>query len=354
MSFMPESARVPVLVVGAGVSGLACARALAAAGRSPPVLDRARGVGGRCATRRLEEHPMDFGLTFLHGRDPEFLAALEAVPATALPGWPREVRGSGRPCQPEAFAPGERRVAFAEGVTAFPKALARGLEVWLGASALGLEPRPGGVAVRLEDGSALEAGTVVLAMAAEEIAALLATVEGEPELASAAAVLGLSRSEPCLALLALYPDGVPAPGWHVCLPEGSRILQVASHESSKRRMRATALVLQAHPAWSRAHGEDPGWPRALLDEAGRVLGAWAAAPRLTEAHRWHHARNGLAAELSAPMLLPLREGGRLGLCGDRFGRGGGVEGAWLSGRRLARRILDERSLGANATTTETR
>ncbi|HYD41115.1 MAG TPA: NAD(P)-binding protein, partial [Anaeromyxobacter sp.] len=55
---MPERARVPVLVVGAGVAGLSCARVLATAGRSAPVLDRARGVGGRCATRRVDDHPM--------------------------------------------------------------------------------------------------------------------------------------------------------------------------------------------------------------------------------------------------------------------------------------------------------
>ncbi len=32
-------------------------------------------------------------------------------------------------------------------------------------------------------------------------------------------------------------------------------------------------------------------------------------------------------------------GGRLGLCGDRFAPGGGVQAAFLSGQRLARRLL---------------
>ncbi len=338
---MPEAPQLPVVVVGAGVSGLSCARELAAAGPGPLVLERARGVGGRCATRRLEEHPFDLGACFLHGRDPDFLAAVEAAPVTALAGWPREVRGSGRPCQPEAFSDGERRVALAEGMTAFPKHLARDLEVRLGAAAAVLEPGQGAVAVRLEGGSAVQAATVVLAMAAEEMAALLATTRGEPEIATALAVLGLSRSEPCLALAALYPQGVDAPGWQLALPESSRILQLASSESSKRRLPAAAMVYQAHPAWSREHADDPGWPQAMLAEAARLFGAWAAAPRLTHEHRWRFARAGLAAELAAPMLLRLRGGGRVGLCGDRFGRGGGIEGAWMSGRALARRILAE-------------
>ena len=107
-----------IAVVGAGVAGLSCARALADAGRPVTVLERARGVGGRCTTRRLEGVPLDMGAAFLHGRDAAFLAALESVPARRLEGWPAAVHGSGRPCQPEAFQPGERRLAYAEGVWA--------------------------------------------------------------------------------------------------------------------------------------------------------------------------------------------------------------------------------------------
>src|SRR5512139_628711 len=94
-----------VIVVGAGVCGLACARALAAGGVETLVVERARGVGGRCATRRIGDQPVDFGVAFLHGHDAEFLAELRAVPGEALEGWPSEIHGTGRPCQPQAFAP---------------------------------------------------------------------------------------------------------------------------------------------------------------------------------------------------------------------------------------------------------
>src|SRR5512136_1438137 len=100
-----------VLVVGAGVSGLSCARAIVASGRGVLLLDRARGVGGRCATHRLLGMPFELGVSFLHGRDPEFLAALRAACPQRTEGWPRRVLGRGRPCQPEAFHPGEQRIA---------------------------------------------------------------------------------------------------------------------------------------------------------------------------------------------------------------------------------------------------
>ncbi len=94
---MGPSASAPTVVVGAGVAGLACAGALAAAGRAVVVLERARGVGGRCATRPLDGQPVDSGPAFLHGRDPGFLALLDAVPGARRPGWPAVLEGG---CQP--------------------------------------------------------------------------------------------------------------------------------------------------------------------------------------------------------------------------------------------------------------
>ncbi|MFY3743039.1 NAD(P)/FAD-dependent oxidoreductase [Anaeromyxobacter sp. Red801] len=330
----------PVVIVGAGVAGLSCARALAEGGRRALVLDRARGVGGRCATRALEGQPVDYGPVFLHGRDPAFLAALDAVPATRL-DWPADVHGSGAPCQPEAFSPGEVRRAFAEGVNAFPRHLAEGLELRLQRKVVGLVPGDGTVALRLDDGSFLETEVAVLALAAEQADELLATVlPAPPAVAAARALLATASSHCALALLAAYGPAAPRPPWHVSYPETSRVVQVVSHESSKRPgSPLLVLALQAHPAWSRQHLEDPDWPRHVLDEAARLLGAWAADPRTAHPHRWRWARTDLAAELARPLLLALPGGARLGVAGDRFAPGGGVEAAWRSGRALAGRIL---------------
>jgi predicted NAD/FAD-dependent oxidoreductase len=101
------------------------------------------------------------------------------------------------------------------------------------------------------------------------------------------------------------------------------------------------LVIQAHARWSRAHLDDPDAPRLLLEEAGKLLGPWAARPEVFEAHRWSYARNDRSAELAGPMLIDLPGGGRLGICGDRFAPGSGVEAAWRSGRALAARLLAE-------------
>ena len=81
----------------------------------------------------------------------------------------------------------------------------------------------------------------------------------------------------------------------------------------------------------------------MLEEAARLIGPWASRPEWHQSHRWRHARVDRGAELAGPMLLRLPGGGHLGLAGEIFAPGGGVEAAWTSGRRLARRILSERS-----------
>lgn len=332
-----------VLVIGAGVSGLSCARTVAAAGRDVAVLDRARGVGGRCSTHRLLGMPFDQGVAFLHGRDPEFLAEVRESAPRRIEGWPRVVRGTGRPCAPEAFRAGEQRIALTEGVSAFPRHMARGLVVRSGARVERLDLSGPVAAAILEGGETVRARSLVLALAAEQVLRVLDSVTDLPRpLAAIRALLEGSASEPSLSLCAAYPEGTPVPSWDAWYPEDSRVLQYLGHDSGKREAPPfVGLVLQAQPAWSRRNLDDPAWPQALLAEAARIAGAWAGAPSATHAHRWRYARTDLASELSGPVLVRLPAGGSLGICGDRFAPGGGVEAAWISGRELGRRLAAE-------------
>ncbi|MFI5372501.1 MAG: FAD-dependent oxidoreductase, partial [Candidatus Eisenbacteria bacterium] len=119
-----------VVVVGAGVAGLACARELSRRGVPVVVLERSRGVGGRCATRTIEGQPVDFGLPLLHAVSREFGLELNALPgAGKVLGWPRRVRGVRLACQPDAYRPGHRRMARRAGVNELPRRLAEGLDV---------------------------------------------------------------------------------------------------------------------------------------------------------------------------------------------------------------------------------
>lgn len=335
-----------VIVVGAGVAGLACARELAHGGARVVVLERSRGVGGRCATRRVEGQPVDHGVVFLHGSDPGFVAALGTVErGTALPGWPRRVLGGGVPCRRDALAEGEVRFAYREGVTAFPKSLARGLDVRLRTTVESIASADAGVRLRAQgDAGEFLARAVVLALPVEQTKLFLDPSVAGPGAEAARFLLGMTASVPCLTCIAGYPRTTPEPEWDLWLPEESAVLQLVSHDSAKRVGAAhRVLVFQARPPWSRERLErnPDAWVSELLAEAGRLAGAWAREPAWTVSHRWRWARIDRGDELAAPMKIGLPGGGVLGLAGEYFAPGGGVEAAWRSGRALARRLLDE-------------
>lgn len=334
-----------IVIVGAGIAGLTLARELRLSGHAPVVLERARGVGGRCATRRMDDQPVDHGVAFLHGHSPAFLDELHRADATRLESWPIRTDGEGTPCRPEAFRAHEQRVAFAEGVNRLPKHLAQGTDVRLESQVRSLSMPTGADGawlVRLSDGRTVQTRTLALTIPAPGMRELLeAASTPAPAVTALLPLLALVPMVPCLAVLARYPPATPLPTWDMAYPRDSEIIHSISHDSSKRAApSALTLVIQGRAAWSRSRlgGAADEWPRALLDEAARLYGPWAAHPASFQAHAWRKARVAPGCELVQPLLVELESGALLGCAGDAFDTAGGVEGAYLSGRQLASRI----------------
>ena len=154
-------------------------------------------------------------------------------------------------------------------------------------------------------------------------------------------LLEMVRMLACLVVIARYPAGVLAPEWQADFPASSRAIHSILHDSSKRRGDVRLiLVLQARPGFSRTHILDPteSWTRTLLDEAGRLLGAWAAQPELVQSHVWRNARAAPSSELSAPLTVQLDAGALLGIAGDGLHAAAGAEGAYWPGIALADRF----------------
>lgn len=76
--------------MGAGIAGASCAGQLAAAGWAVDVFDKARGVGGRLSTRRLEQGWASLGSPFLSARREPFRGQLREW---TRQGWLEPVRG---------------------------------------------------------------------------------------------------------------------------------------------------------------------------------------------------------------------------------------------------------------------
>jgi renalase len=329
-----------VMVIGAGVAGLQCARRLKSAGADALVLDRSDKPGGRCATRTFEGAPADYGAVFVHGDHPGFLAALQAVDGPRVEGWPMRVHGRGMPCQPDAFAPFETRFAFAEGVNVFPRALAEGLPIRFGSLVSSVAVEQDGISVALASGEKLQARNLVLAMALEQSVPLLRMLEPAERMRGILGVLEMFASTPCLTVIAGYDANAPMPDWDIAYPEDEPALLLVSNESSKRPGGpGRVLVFQASARWSRERLERPKEEssRELLEIAARYLGSWAGVPRWTHPHRWKYSRLDKANELAGPVDMEIGTS-RIGIIGDLFSPGGGLQAAWLSGDRLGDKL----------------
>jgi predicted NAD/FAD-dependent oxidoreductase len=328
---------LPIAVLGAGLAGIACARALRDGGATVRLLDKGRAAGGRLASRRAETPEgaalrFDHGAQYLTARGPAFAAALRE--AEAAP-WPDPGRFVGVP-----------------GMSALPRHLARDLPILFQRHAAALEPAPGGAGwmVLHLDARQVRADRPVPpeALAAAErdgpfaaVALTLPAPQAAPLLArhAPAVAAGLAeqvRLAPCWTLMAAFAERLPLPD--TLRPEDGGPIGWAARDSSKpgRDPEAECWVVQAGPAWSRAHLEDPAEAvtLALLDALAGQAGAALPPPRHAAAHRWRHAM--VETPLGQPCLWDPAL--RLGLAGD-WCLAARAEAAFDSGAALAAAIL---------------
>jgi predicted NAD/FAD-dependent oxidoreductase len=227
-------------------------------------------------------------------------------------------------------------------MTAFPKQLAQGLDLRLQTAVTSLTVNGDHFLVATEGGATFAAPHVVLAMALEQNARLLEGFDDE-QARGARAVIGMFSSLPCLSLIAGYDLEAPEVPWDISYPRDSNCIMLISNESSKRPTpEHRVLVFQALPGWSREHQEEPAeaWQGALLTAAAARLGPWAGQPVFAHPHRWRYGRVDQSSELASSMVLRYPGDLRLGITGDLFAAGGGLQAAWQAGDHLAQRLAE--------------
>ena len=236
-------------------------------------------------------------------------------------------------------------MALRGGINAFPRALAAGLPLKLNTQIVSIARTRGGMSVSSATGERLEGRNLVLAMALEQTMPFVAALEDAEGRDGILALLRLFISLPCLTVIAGYPRGAPVPDFDIQYPEEDHALMLLCNESSKRPgSPQVVMTYQAAPRWSRERMEMPKdqWARELVAAAARRLGSWADSPEWTHAHRWRYSRLDRANELAGPLEMRVGDS-RVGIAGDLFSPGGGIQAAWLSGGKLAERLSQEPS-----------
>ena len=160
-------------MIGAGVAGLACASELARADVTVTVLERARGLGGRLATRRRGNLAFDHGAQFITARSRPFVRYVTvAQNAGAAAAWTPSILEDGHR---NWDSPIEEWYVGAPGMSGIVRPLARGLTLETGTFVHELLRRDNGWELETDTGRRLAPfNAVVAAVPAPQALSLLA------------------------------------------------------------------------------------------------------------------------------------------------------------------------------------
>ena len=304
-----------IAILGAGISGLVCARAISAKGHRAVVLEKSRSLGGRCSSRKFGEHVVDTGVQYFTLRDPGVRGEVEKLVGEQLRKIEAPILVGG-----EIYRKGEERFYLAKGNNRFGSLLADGVEVRKEVEvkevlAVGKKWRVEG---ELYDG-------VVSSAPWPQSAALFGMVGSqvafEPNLTA------------CLEYLipwdgskyaTLDSTGHEPLAWVGC--ENAKEGRIQSGKS--------VYVIQASTAYSQEYLEkDPAeW---VSDLSERLEKSWGLSPDkrgATFGHRWRYARRGRGAQHPSALADGLY------LCGDSV-TDSRVESVWKSGIEVAEKLL---------------
>ncbi|UCC83575.1 MAG: FAD-dependent oxidoreductase [Gemmatimonadota bacterium] len=320
-------------VIGAGISGLACAQALVRSGCAVKLFEKSRGAGGRASTRRRDGWWVDHGAQYFTVRSARFaeqVATWERLGISAeWQGRIVTVRADGSRI-PTSDVP---RYVGVPGMSQLARELAADLNVTWQTRVDGIHPSQcGGWRLRagIDDLGTFDG--VVSSAPAPQTSTLLREVA--PALADTCDTVDML---PCWAVLAVLPEPLDL-GYEAAFIEGNPLVWIARDSSKPQRPQTPEVwVLHAGPTWSAEHIEDEACDveQMLLGEFAALTERSELRPISVDAHRWRYARS----------LEPRTDGciidcdARLAVCGDWLA-GDRIEGAFLSGLAAGEQLAD--------------
>lgn len=309
-----------VLVVGAGISGAACARVLHDAGLTVRLVDRGGDPGGRLCTRRIDGRPVDLGAAYFTVDDEAFAGQVADWTARGLARPWTDTFALAGPDGLRGTKTGPVRHLGTAGLRPLVADLLTGLDVRSGTEVTRVSPGPS------VDGEAYRA--VVVAMPEPQARRVLAG-----ELAEEVAAVRQATSEPALTLHARFPARA-WPDFDAAFVADHPVLALLVDDGARVGDRAPVLVAQSTAGFARGYltrpddatGEFVAAVRSVLEIPAEPLGAGVT--------RWGMARP--ADQQDAAFHL----GDELvGLCGDSWGPASKVQTAYSSGRTLGEALV---------------
>ena len=337
VSAVPQSKRLRVVVVGAGLAGLTAARILDDQGHDVVVVDKGRNPGGRMSTRHTEFGCFDHGAQYFTVRDPRFHRHVLAWRERGLVDiWDARIAVVNGERIDQEKGSIERYVAV-PGMSAICEEMARELpDCRLSWHLSGIQFQEGHWTLVSDRGDRLTAEAVVITVPVPQAVELLEGSEIAHPLAD-------FEMQPCWALMVVFDQ--PLLSEHDAAFVNSGPLSWLARQASRPgRTDAEAWILHADPEWSAEHlADDPDDIKdKLLKAATEMSIAQPVNVECVAVHRWRYALARKPLEKGVIWL----EDQRLALAGD-WCHGSRVEGAFLSGTAAAGRIMASAASGSS-------
>ena len=352
-----------VAVVGAGLSGIVCARRLLAAGYSVCILDKSRGLGGRIATRRVSDRiRVDHGLRYWQPKS-EAIEPLteELIEAGVLKVWAHsdyEIRKKGILTQIDAPAP---KYISADGMSAISKYLLRqferGKNLFTNHRAVEIRREGEAWTIRCETGEVVKAKKCAIAIPASQAADLLQTIQTEPAdpvcelIKPALESLRAVNYFPCLTVMAGYEQSryaemgeLDSQGWAVTDYVGTSTDWIALDSSKRSNPKADpVIVIHSKPDFATqyldATDTQPAASVLLRANSRRFKLPWLAQPEWFQIQRWRYAHVKTPYSQTAhPITNTLICGGDWCVAHDTHSEYTSIDHAYRSGLSLAEHI----------------
>jgi predicted NAD/FAD-dependent oxidoreductase len=330
---MPFNNTPRIAIIGAGLSGLILANALKHRAEVT-VFEKARGVGGRMATRYALPYYFDHGTQYFTARDPQFKAFLAPLitQGVVAPWETKEVQFSqGKLAYDRPWF--EPHYVAAPHMNGLCKALTQDIQVRTQVEIVPLTDRCHDgweLYDTLGQSQGVFAMVLVTAPAAQTIHLLGCIV---PELST----LPTPQMQGCYTLMVGMAEPWPH-AWGVARSDGN-VWDIVSVNSSKpmRDKTNTCLVAQTTAAWAEAHiDDDMAKAEAFLLQSLEEHFSLDMCPRdYLSTHRWRYAR--LVADTAAEPCFDAAQG--IGYVGD-WCRHSRIEDTWLAADGFARRVLE--------------
>lgn len=318
-----------VAIIGAGIAGLSCANQLKALGFQVQVYEKSRGVSGRMSTRKTENWSADHGAQYFTARDPLFIKELnEWLKADVAAIWNPHLKVFESSQWKESLS-NEIRYVGTPAMNSPGKYLAKNLPIELNQTIDRIFYEQGAWHLH-----SLESGDIerpydwlVLALPAPQTIALAKSIDSSIE-----ALAINADMQGCWTVMASFGEKPNLP-FDAAFINYEIVSWIARNNSKPNREGLETWTIHANPLWSQQWIElEKERAAKLILDCAKKLGLDCDKAEIF-IHRWRY-----ASGHSNPIQgFSLNENLKIGFCGDWL-NGGRVEGAWLSGYKLASQI----------------